>query len=177
MPLPSDWRLLCLCRFVIGRERPGQQSEVAQLISQTLEQERRQREMMEQQYAQYDADDDEVRTDSRHSLSKHVTTWLNIFISHQGPVGAGSNLLSNMYPYYKPKPVSHWTVIVHHLLAHHEDVLFPIKRSTSLFSCPCAVPHWFVLDGYREVHFYNACRVVTTVGFCIKALMSDWRKH
>uniref|UniRef100_A0A672Q7H3 Neurabin-1 n=1 Tax=Sinocyclocheilus grahami TaxID=75366 RepID=A0A672Q7H3_SINGR len=47
-------------RFVIGRERPGQQSEVAQLISQTLEQERRQREMMEQQYAPYDADDDET---------------------------------------------------------------------------------------------------------------------
>ncbi|XP_056336429.1 neurabin-1 [Danio aesculapii] len=47
-------------RFVIGRERPGQQSEVAQLISQTLEQEKRQREMMEQQYAQYDADDDET---------------------------------------------------------------------------------------------------------------------
>ncbi|XP_042600810.1 neurabin-1-like isoform X3 [Cyprinus carpio] len=47
-------------RFVIGRERPGQQSEVAQLISQTLEQERRQREVMEQQYVQYDADDDET---------------------------------------------------------------------------------------------------------------------
>ncbi|XP_051527041.1 neurabin-1-like isoform X3 [Myxocyprinus asiaticus] len=47
-------------RFVIGRERPGQQSEVAQLISQTLEQERLQREMMEQQYAQYDANDDET---------------------------------------------------------------------------------------------------------------------
>ncbi|XP_048848837.1 neurabin-1 isoform X2 [Brienomyrus brachyistius] len=47
-------------RFVIGRERPGQVSEVAQLISQTLEQERRQREMMEQQYGQYDADDDET---------------------------------------------------------------------------------------------------------------------
>lgn len=78
MPLPSDWQLLCLCRFVIGRERPGQQSEVAQLISQTLEQEKHQREMMEQQYAQYDADDDEVRTaedsHSHYSLSKHVTT-------------------------------------------------------------------------------------------------------
>ncbi|XP_047461259.1 neurabin-1 isoform X3 [Mugil cephalus] len=46
-------------RFVIGRERPGQQSEVATLIQQTLEQERRQRELLEQQYAQYDADDDE----------------------------------------------------------------------------------------------------------------------
>ncbi|KFP01111.1 Neurabin-1, partial [Calypte anna] len=48
-------------RFVIGREKPGQVSEVAQLISQTLEQERRQRELLEQHYAQYDADDDEVR--------------------------------------------------------------------------------------------------------------------
>nr|XP_045720635.1 neurabin-1 isoform X3 [Mirounga angustirostris] len=47
-------------RFVIGREKPGQVSEVAQLISQTLEQERRQRELHEQHYAQYDADDDET---------------------------------------------------------------------------------------------------------------------
>ncbi|XP_037120508.1 neurabin-1 isoform X2 [Syngnathus acus] len=46
-------------RFVIGRELPGQQSEVATLIQQTLEQEKRQRELLEQQYAQYDADDDE----------------------------------------------------------------------------------------------------------------------
>ncbi|XP_034016070.1 neurabin-1 isoform X2 [Thalassophryne amazonica] len=46
-------------RFVIGRERPGQQSEVATLIQQTLEQERRQRELLEQQYTLYDADDDE----------------------------------------------------------------------------------------------------------------------
>uniref|UniRef100_A0A4W3I9U9 Neurabin-1 n=1 Tax=Callorhinchus milii TaxID=7868 RepID=A0A4W3I9U9_CALMI len=46
-------------RFLIGREKPGQSSEVAQLISQTLEQERRQRELLEQHYAQYDADDDE----------------------------------------------------------------------------------------------------------------------
>ncbi|XP_067418272.1 neurabin-1 isoform X2 [Emydura macquarii macquarii] len=47
-------------RFVVGREKPGQVSEVAQLISQTLEQERRQRELLEQHYAQYDADDDET---------------------------------------------------------------------------------------------------------------------
>ncbi|XP_052328564.1 neurabin-1 isoform X4 [Oncorhynchus keta] len=47
-------------RFVIGRERPGQVSEVATLIQQTLEQERRQREMLEQQYAQYAQYDDET---------------------------------------------------------------------------------------------------------------------
>ncbi|XP_005082966.1 neurabin-1 isoform X8 [Mesocricetus auratus] len=47
-------------RFIIGREKPGQVSEVAQLISQTLEQERRQRELLERHYVQYDADDDET---------------------------------------------------------------------------------------------------------------------
>lgn len=55
-------KFACARRFVIGRERPGQQSEVATLIQQTLEQERRQRELLEQQYAHYDADDDEVMT-------------------------------------------------------------------------------------------------------------------
>lgn len=48
--------------FVIGREKPGEQSEVAQLIQQTLEQERWQREMMEQRYKQYMDDDEEVHT-------------------------------------------------------------------------------------------------------------------
>ncbi len=52
------------CRFVIGREKPGEQSEVAQLIQQTLEQERWQREMMEQRYKQYMDDDEEVHTPS-----------------------------------------------------------------------------------------------------------------
>lgn len=45
---------------MIGREKPGEQSEVAQLIQQTLEQERWQREMMEQRYKQYMDDDEEV---------------------------------------------------------------------------------------------------------------------
>jgi len=52
--------------FVIGREKPGEQSEVAQLIQQTLEQEKWQRDMMEQRYKQYMDDDEEVggaRTD------------------------------------------------------------------------------------------------------------------
>lgn len=59
-------------RFMIGRERPGEQSEVAQLIQQTLEQERWQREMMEQRYAQYGEDDEETgeyATDEEEELS------------------------------------------------------------------------------------------------------------
>ncbi|XP_072523240.1 neurabin-2 isoform X2 [Salminus brasiliensis] len=46
-------------RFTVGREKPGEQSEVAQLIQQTLEQERWQREMMEQRYENYAGDEDE----------------------------------------------------------------------------------------------------------------------
>uniref|UniRef100_A0A8C2FFI2 Protein phosphatase 1, regulatory subunit 9Bb n=1 Tax=Cyprinus carpio TaxID=7962 RepID=A0A8C2FFI2_CYPCA len=46
-------------RFIIGREKPGEQSEVAQLIQQTLEQERWQREMMEQRYGNYTGDEEE----------------------------------------------------------------------------------------------------------------------
>ncbi|XP_073539354.1 neurabin-2 [Phyllobates terribilis] len=47
-------------RFLIGREKPGEQSEVAQLIQQTLEQERWQRENMEQRYNQCNEDDEET---------------------------------------------------------------------------------------------------------------------
>ncbi|KAI2658685.1 Neurabin-2 [Labeo rohita] len=47
-------------RFIIGREKPGEQSEVAQLIQQTLEQERWQREMMEQRYGNYMGDEEEM---------------------------------------------------------------------------------------------------------------------
>ncbi|KAI1230387.1 hypothetical protein IHE44_0010371 [Lamprotornis superbus] len=57
-PVPPD--PLVPPRFLIGREKPGEQSEVAQLIQQTLEQERWQREMMEQRYSQYTEDDEEV---------------------------------------------------------------------------------------------------------------------
>uniref|UniRef100_A0A8C8Z437 Neurabin-1 n=1 Tax=Prolemur simus TaxID=1328070 RepID=A0A8C8Z437_PROSS len=48
--------------FLMGREKAGQVSEVAHLINQTLEHERRQREVLERHYAQsqYDADDDET---------------------------------------------------------------------------------------------------------------------
>lgn len=58
----------CLCcRFVIGREKPGEQSEVAQLIQQTLEQERWQREMMEQRYNPYMEEDEEVKLHKIHN--------------------------------------------------------------------------------------------------------------
>lgn len=56
---------------MIGREKPGQVSEVAQLISQTLEQERRQKELLERHYAQYDADDDEVGSTAVFSRTSH----------------------------------------------------------------------------------------------------------
>ncbi|NWV97589.1 NEB2 protein, partial [Machaerirhynchus nigripectus] len=59
-------------RFLIGREKPGEQSEVAQLIQQTLEQERWQREMMEQRYTQYTEDDEETgeyATDEEEEMS------------------------------------------------------------------------------------------------------------
>ncbi|KAM8795380.1 neurabin-2 [Eudromia elegans] len=59
-------------RFLIGREKPGEQSEVAQLIQQTLEQERWQRELMEQRYTQYAEDDEETgeyATDEEEEMS------------------------------------------------------------------------------------------------------------
>lgn len=71
--------LLSVYRFVIGRERPGQVSEVAALIQQTLEQERRQRELLEQQYAQYDADDDEVGS----LLLSHPPTDTSVSVANQ----------------------------------------------------------------------------------------------
>lgn len=42
-----------MCSFLIGREKPGTQSEVARLISETLEQERHQRQQrLEDPYEQ-----------------------------------------------------------------------------------------------------------------------------
>ncbi|MEQ2172780.1 hypothetical protein GOODEAATRI_024929 [Goodea atripinnis] len=61
-------------QFVIGREKPGEQSEVAQLIQQTLEQERWQREMMEQRYKQYMDDDEEVP--ERQAACKNLKAYM-----------------------------------------------------------------------------------------------------
>ncbi|MFT7796974.1 neurabin-2 isoform X3 [Arapaima gigas] len=71
-------------RFVIGREKPGEQSEVAQLIQQTLEQERWQREMMEQRYAHYAEDEDEVKTgeyatDEEEEMSPMFPSAIEVF--------------------------------------------------------------------------------------------------
>ncbi|XP_010768983.1 neurabin-2-like [Notothenia coriiceps] len=62
-------------KFVIGREKPGEQSEVAQLIQQTLEQERWQREVMEQRYNQYmdDQEGGEYGTDEEEDEDEEVS--------------------------------------------------------------------------------------------------------
>ncbi|XP_060104510.1 neurabin-1 isoform X7 [Heteronotia binoei] len=71
-------------RFIIGREKPGQVSEVAQLISQTLEQERRQRELLEQHYAQYDADDDESTEREFHGILDNYSKNNNCYLKKTG---------------------------------------------------------------------------------------------
>uniref|UniRef100_A0A8I4A3I0 Neurabin-1 n=1 Tax=Callithrix jacchus TaxID=9483 RepID=A0A8I4A3I0_CALJA len=95
-------------RFVIGREKPGQVSEVAQLISQTLEQERRQRELLEQHYAQYDADDDENTVAELQGVSGNCNNNNNYFIKtgeyatdeeedEVGPVLPGSDMAIEVF--------------------------------------------------------------------------------
>uniref|UniRef100_A0A671PFE4 Neurabin-2-like n=1 Tax=Sinocyclocheilus anshuiensis TaxID=1608454 RepID=A0A671PFE4_9TELE len=59
-------------RFIIGREKPGEQSEVAQLIQQTLEQERWQQEMMEQRYGNYMGDEEEGITELKLNLIPEI---------------------------------------------------------------------------------------------------------
>nr|XP_056713223.1 neurabin-1 isoform X2 [Euleptes europaea] len=71
-------------RFIIGREKPGQVSEVAQLISQTLEQERRQRELLDQHYAQYDADDDENTEREFHGILDNYSKNNNCYLKKTG---------------------------------------------------------------------------------------------
>ncbi|XP_028840951.1 neurabin-2 [Denticeps clupeoides] len=69
-------------KFVIGREKPGEQSEVAQLIQQTLEQERWQREMMEQRYNQYMEEDEETgeyATDEEEEMSPMFPNAIEVF--------------------------------------------------------------------------------------------------
>ncbi|KAM8825250.1 neurabin-2-like isoform 2-T3 [Synchiropus picturatus] len=69
-------------RFMIGREKPGEQSEVAQLIQQTLEQERWQREMMEQKYKKYMDEDEETgeyATDEDEEISPMFPNSIEVF--------------------------------------------------------------------------------------------------
>ncbi|XP_017540693.1 neurabin-2 [Pygocentrus nattereri] len=69
-------------KFIIGREKPGEQSEVAQLIQQTLEQERWQREMMEQRYNQYMEEDEETgeyATDEDEEMSPMFPNAIEVF--------------------------------------------------------------------------------------------------
>uniref|UniRef100_A0A4W5KKU3 Protein phosphatase 1 regulatory subunit 9B n=1 Tax=Hucho hucho TaxID=62062 RepID=A0A4W5KKU3_9TELE len=69
-------------KFMIGREKPGEQSEVAQLIQQTLEQERWQKEMMEQRYSQYMEEDEETgeyATDEEEEMSPMFPNAIEVF--------------------------------------------------------------------------------------------------
>ncbi|XP_069589250.1 neurabin-2-like isoform X1 [Ranitomeya imitator] len=67
-------------RFLIGREKPGAQSEVARLISETLEQERCQQQMYDQQYSEgstgqeedFDEDDEDNLESHLHGNSVEV---------------------------------------------------------------------------------------------------------
>ncbi|KAI7803206.1 neurabin-2 [Triplophysa rosa] len=71
-----------IVKFVIGREKPGEQSEVAQLIQQTLEQEKWQREMMEQRYNPYMEEDEETgeyATDEEEEMSPMFPNAIEVF--------------------------------------------------------------------------------------------------
>ncbi|XP_018091402.1 neurabin-1 isoform X2 [Xenopus laevis] len=67
-------------KFLIGREKPGTQSEVARLISETLEQERCQHQLYEPQYSEgstgqeedFEDDDDDLRSDLHSGKSVEV---------------------------------------------------------------------------------------------------------
>ncbi|XP_069443548.1 neurabin-1 isoform X10 [Ovis canadensis] len=115
-------------RFVIGREKPGQVSEVAQLISQTLEQERRQRELLEQHYAQYDADDDENTVAELQGVSGNCNNNNNYFLKtgeyatdeeedEVGPVLPGGDMAIEVFE-----------------LPENEDVFSPSDLDTSKLS-------------------------------------------
>ncbi|XP_010838057.1 PREDICTED: neurabin-1 isoform X2 [Bison bison bison] len=115
-------------RFVIGREKPGQVSEVAQLISQTLEQERRQRELLEQHYAQYDADDDENTVAELQGVSGNCNNNNNYFVKtgeyatdeeedDVGPVLPGGDMAIEVFE-----------------LPENEDVFSPSDLDTSKLS-------------------------------------------
>ncbi|XP_040116403.1 neurabin-1 isoform X11 [Oryx dammah] len=115
-------------RFIIGREKPGQVSEVAQLISQTLEQERRQRELLEQHYAQYDADDDENTVAELQGVSGNCNNNNNYFLKtgeyatdeeedEVGPVLPGGDMAIEVFE-----------------LPENEDVFSPSDLDTSKLS-------------------------------------------
>lgn len=62
-------------RFLIGREKPGTQSEVARLISETLEQEKNQQEQQEHLDDPYEHSTEEV---SRDFVRKKAQSLLNL---------------------------------------------------------------------------------------------------
>lgn len=81
---------------MIGREKPGEQSEVAQLIQQTLEQERWQREMMEQRYNQY-MDEQEVRAHFHTLLKRGVQRELTKLLGLSSLISYSSVVVSLIF--------------------------------------------------------------------------------
>ncbi|XP_073094918.1 neurabin-1 isoform X10 [Manis javanica] len=114
-------------RFVIGREKPGQVSEVAQLISQTLEQERRQRELLEQHYAQYDADDDENTMAELQGVSGNCNNNNNYFLK------TGEYATDEEEDEAGPVPGSEIAIEVFEL-PENEDMFSPSDLDTSKLS-------------------------------------------
>ncbi|KQL27357.1 hypothetical protein AAES_30436 [Amazona aestiva] len=105
-----------LRRFLIGREKPGEQSEVAQLIQQTLEQERWQREMIEQRYTQYTEDDEELQI-------KHAVTEAEIQQLKRKTGEYATDEEEEMSPMF---PSGEMAIEVFEL-AENEDTLSPVE--------------------------------------------------
>ncbi|XP_059503210.1 neurabin-1 isoform X2 [Stegostoma tigrinum] len=72
-----------IVRFRIGREKPGQQSEVARLISETLEQERCQEALLEQQYSTSDNEQSEEFPEDEGTISNEVGVEVTVEVAQQ----------------------------------------------------------------------------------------------
>uniref|UniRef100_A0A8C8GNF6 PDZ domain-containing protein n=1 Tax=Oncorhynchus tshawytscha TaxID=74940 RepID=A0A8C8GNF6_ONCTS len=143
-------------KFLIGREKPGEQSEVAQLIQQTLEQERWQREVMEQRYSQYMEDHeggeygtDEEEEDDEEEVSPTHPSAIEVFDLAENedisPLETDPEKLAHKYQEVredkvKDKGLRHSIpYAVHYLLTHSltRSLRLSLSLSVSLSLSPC----------------------------------------